>query len=238
MSSRAGVLGVALLASLLLLTVLFELRDVGPGEDEGGIVAIRHPPRAAPRAPAEEAEDRTDAWVRVALARPLFSRDRRPTPAEAKPDGGSAMATLPRLTGVIVGPFGRTAIFAAAGGGKPIALTKGQTLGPFTVEAIEPGGITVSGPDGERRVTLMPDAETRKTLAAEIPREPAQVPGLQTLPPGAPPGTLPMRGMLGVPDPPLTAPQRQNLLNLRPGLPMQRGQPVVPGLPPNQEGSN
>jgi hypothetical protein len=237
MSTRPAFLGLALLGSALAAVISLELQGTQPGEDDTGIVAIRHAPRTAPHAASEDPQDRTDAWVSVALARPLFSRDRRPTPVVAKSDSGPTLAALPRLTGIIVGPFGRTAIFAATEGGKPTAVREGQALGPYTIRSVGPGGVTVDGPEGEQHVALTGDADTRRQLAAEIP-QPVQPQVQPTLPPGVLPGTVQGRALPGAPGVPFGAQQRQNLLNLRPGLQFQRGQGAIPGVQPNQEGSN
>ena len=76
-------------------------------------VAVPPMPGRVPVAAAAPAGvGRVDGWVGTILARPLFSPSRRPaaTAAAAGPGG------LPRLAGVIVGPEGKTVIFAAAGG--------------------------------------------------------------------------------------------------------------------------
>lgn len=234
MSTRPAFLGLALLASLLAVAIVRELDGGQPTEDETGIVPIRHVPKAQPRVASEDPEDHTDAWLETALARPLFSRDRKPTPVEAKSGGGTTISSLPRLTGVVIGPFGRTAIFAGVDNGKPTAVAQGNTIGPYTVVAVEPGHVTVSGPGGEQEVSLSGDAATRQALAAEIPQPPPVVPVQQQQQPGVPPGTLPG----GVPGLPNGLVPRPNMLNLRPGGQFQRGMPPNFQAPkPNPEGS-
>jgi hypothetical protein len=220
MSTRPAFLGLALLASLLAAAISLEFDIGAPAEDATGIVPVRHLPKAQPRVASEDPEDHTDAWVATALARPLFSRDRKPTPVETKAGTGSALTSLPRLTGVVVGPFGRTAIFAGAENAKPIAVSLGKTLGPYTVEAIEPGRVTVNGPEGERTVTLAADPATRQTLLAEMPQAPP--PPQQAAAAGTLPGGVPGAATGLVP--------RPNLLNFRPGMQFQRGLP--PGVQP------
>lgn len=225
MSGRAAFLGLALLASALAALIAWELEGAQPAGDPTGIVAIRHPPKAQPRVASEDPEDHTDAWLATVLARPLFSRDRKPTPPDSKPSAAATLAALPRLTGVIVGPFGRTAIFAGADGGKAIVAGEGTAVGAYTVQSIRPGGVTVTGPQGARMVALSGDATTRSALAAEIPRPPPQ------LPPGlAQPGVPPINQF--------NAQLRQNMQNLRNGVPIQRLPPGIPGLQPSREGSN
>jgi len=235
MSSRATFLGLGFLASVLAAALALELDGIGePAEDETGIVPIHHVPKAQPRVASEDPEDHTDSWVATGLARPLFSRDRRPTPVLAKAGGGPAMVSLPRLTGIVVGPFGRTAIFAGTDGAKPIAVTEGNTLGAYTVQSIGSGVVTVTGPQGEQQVSLTGDAETRRALAAEIPQlpqpgRPPGLPGVAGQQAGMPPGTVP-----GLP----LGQQRHNLLNLRNGLQFQRPPPGIRSGNPNQEGSD
>jgi hypothetical protein len=59
-------------------------------------------------------------------------------------------AGLPRLAGVIVGPEGKTVIFAAAGGGAPILAHEGGQVGAYQVQSIGAGEVTVRGPEGVR----------------------------------------------------------------------------------------
>jgi len=230
-SGRAAFLGLALLASALAALIATELEGAQPAGDPTGIVAIRHPPKVQPRVASEDPEDHTDTWLATVLARPLFSRDRKPTPTEAKSSAATTLAALPRLTGVIVGPFGRTAIFAGTDGGKAIVAGEGTSVGPYTVRSIQPGAVTVTGPQGERMVALTGDAATRSALAAEIPR-----------PPPPPPPGLP--GLLGLAQPGVqpinqfNAQLRQNIQNLRNGVPIQRLPQNIPGLQPSREGSN
>ena len=228
MSRRPAFLGLALLACALGGVIVLELDAARPAVDETGIVPIRHAPRAQARAASEDPEDHTDQWVATALARPLFSRDRRPTPVAAASGGGPAQGGLPRLTGVVIGPFGRTAIFAGPDGGKPVAVSEGKTLGAYTVRAIAPGRVTVTGPEGERVVMPVADAATRSTLAPEAPPPPPAIP------PGLPPGTLPS-GL--TPGGQTTPQQRATLFNLRPGNPLARGG-AGQRNPATQEGSD
>ena len=86
--------------------------------------------------------------------RPLFSPDRRPAArsepvAAASADPVRKDNGLPRLTGVIVGPTGKWAIFAGADG-KSQKTAQGDSIGGFTVRTIAPGLVTLSGSDGIR----------------------------------------------------------------------------------------
>ena len=128
-------------AAALTATVAWEL-----GMFAGPQAAILAPPRPAAAGPlATPAADRVGAWVVTALARPLFSPTRRPSAI------GSAMSGdgVPRLTGIVVGPFARKAMFAPAHG-KSVVLGEGDRIESYTVTSIEPGQVRLSGVDGER----------------------------------------------------------------------------------------
>jgi hypothetical protein len=129
------------------------------------------PPPAAPAAsPASApAVDREREWVATVLARPLFSPDRRPSPeaaavATAGPNG------LPRLTGTLVAPFERSAIFAAAGR-DPIVVHEGARIDAYTVMSIEAGQVRLRGPEGTRILhpTFQPGAD--KTTGGSVPSQ-------------------------------------------------------------------
>jgi len=197
MSARRAFLGLAFLATVLAATIVLELDEgAPPAGSETGVVPIRRKAKVEPPATAQDHSDRTDNWLATALARPLFSRDRRPTDEE--PNTGTTFGSLPRLTGVVIGPFGQRAIFAATDGGRPTVLSVGKTLGEYTVEKIEPGGVTVSGPEGRHQVSFAADAKERHDMAAVMPPpSPAQV-QTQAQHPAPAPGQ-PSRGVGRVP---------------------------------------
>ncbi len=101
---------------------------------------------AAPRAHA----DNVQAWVGPILARPLLSPDRRPAAGmdDTAAAGGSG---LPRLTGILVGPFGRSAIFAS-NASKPIVLGEGGRIDAYTVQSIDAAEVQLDGPSGVQRL--------------------------------------------------------------------------------------
>jgi hypothetical protein len=115
--------------------------------------------------------DHTNDWVTTILARPLFSPDRRP-PAEASTGSGERLLGLPRLSGVLVGPFGRSAIFASDGG-KALVVGEGGRVADWTVRVIEAGSVDVIGPDGAR--TLRPSFENMPQAAVGRPPAPARI---------------------------------------------------------------
>lgn len=173
MSARPVFLGLAVLASLLAAVIAVEIENVGaPVRTETATVPIPEKPKAQTHAAASQApNDQAENWLTTTLARPLFSTDRRPTDVQS-----GTTPSLPRLAGIVIGPFGESAIFAASDGGKPTVLTVGKTLGEYTVEKIEPGVVTVSGPEGLHQVMLASDAKIRRDLVPEPRRSQVQVP--------------------------------------------------------------
>jgi len=162
-------------------------------------------PLPAPAAPASKpAADADDAGRRVAevLARPLFSPGRRPAAEAAGP--AAAAAVLPRMTGVIVTPTGRRAIFVN-GAGKPTVVTEGERIGAYAVQSIEAGRVTLAGPDGQRVVAPAFDPRPAPRAAGPAPGLPGYpgLPGLQGLAglPGldGPPPTPAVPGTAGFP---------------------------------------
>ena len=154
-----------LLAVGLAALIMRELEDA-PGAISPAPPPVR--PSAAPAVAAAPPEHGRD-WLAQSLARPLFNPDRRPAPvAAASADGGPADA-LPRLTGILVTPSGRRAIFA--GEDRPRVLQEGGVIGPYTVRSISNGTIELSGPDGPR---LLQPSFTEDDARGRVPsRRPA-----------------------------------------------------------------
>jgi len=160
-------------------------------------------PLPAPAAPASTpAADADEAGRRVAevLARPLFSPGRRPA-AQAAAAPPAAVAPLPRMTGVIVTPAGRRAIFAN-GAGKAVVVMEGGRIGAYAVQSIEAGRVTLAGPDGQRVVAPTFDPKPAARTTGPAPGLPG-LPGLQGLAglPGldGPPPVPAVPGMAGFP---------------------------------------
>ena len=128
--------------------------------------------------------------VATIVARPLFSPTRRPRQT-AKSEG----ATDPelsdvRLTGIVIEPDRRLAIFAVAGA-KPRTLSLGEALNGWKLDSISPEEVSLSGPGGTR--TLQPKIDTklvRQARPAAAPSQPAT---------GAPPGAPPTQTQAGAP---------------------------------------
>jgi hypothetical protein len=137
--------GAAVAVALGLVAVIAWEISVGPRTD----VTSPRPPAAPVASPAPApAVDREREWVATALARPLFSPDRRPASVAATVATGGPSGP-PRLTGTLVGPSERSAIFAAAGR-DPIVVHEGARIDGSTVTSIEPGQVRLQGPEGTR----------------------------------------------------------------------------------------
>lgn len=127
------------------------------------------PPPVAANPPSTKAmsADHSGEWVATILGRPLFSPDRRPSATALTVAG---LPGLPRLSGIMFGPFGRSAIFAPAGA-KPLVAQEGARIAGYTVKAIEATQVRLIGPSGN--VVLYPTfaaAPTSRVTKAPSPR--------------------------------------------------------------------
>jgi hypothetical protein len=96
--------------------------------------------------------------VNAILSRPLFSVGRRPEAGVTTSDE----AGLPRLTGLMVSPMGRVALFARSHAGNVQAIAEGGRIGPYVVESIQPTGVTVLGPRGQQVIRPSFPSERQK----------------------------------------------------------------------------
>jgi len=69
---------------------------------------------------------------------------------------------LPRLSGVLLSGGNRSVIFAAPDGGRPTVVAEGGQVAGYTVQSIEPGRVTLAGPDGTR--VLRPSFDPRAPI--------------------------------------------------------------------------
>ena len=138
-------------AALLLGAILWELQDAA-GPDRGTPSRRSAAVPVARAAPEAEPGDVLQGWVATALERPLFRTDRRPdkTSNNVAVKGDEPL----RLSGVLTGPFGNSAIFMSAADAKPVVMKEGMRVGDFVVRSIEPGGVVVEA--GGRVRTLKP----------------------------------------------------------------------------------
>jgi hypothetical protein len=177
---RAGTWGLGGLAILLAGTIAMQWQAPAPEP-----IAARgpaSPPHATFPGPGTADENLRAELVATALERPLFTASRRP-PAGAAVTAPAIPAALPRLAGVMIGPFGRRAIFAAPDGGKPLVVQAGDSVEDFRVQSIEDGMVTLQSAD--RTLRLRPSFATAaggpSTNLATTP----------DMPSGLPPGILP-----------------------------------------------
>jgi hypothetical protein len=145
-----------------------------PTTDQGQPAVQRNQRHSDPQQTAKD--------VATIVARPLFSPTRRP-----RETAKSAGATDPelsdvRLTGIVIEPDRRLAIFAVAGA-KPRTLSLGEALNGWKLDSISPEEVSLSGPSGTR--TLQPKIDTKLVRQARLPAAPAQPP------PAAAPGQAP-----------------------------------------------
>jgi len=75
-------------------------------------------------------------WAATTLERPLFRASRR-QPIVITGEHHVATPEEARLSGIMIGRFGRLAIFATAGGGKPLVLAEGGHVNESTIRRIE-----------------------------------------------------------------------------------------------------
>jgi hypothetical protein len=156
---------VAALLSATGLAALVALEVANAPKDTVGPL----PPRAVAISslPKSVASDHSGEWVSTILGRPLFSPDRRPS---STPAAVAGLPGLPRLSGIMVGPFGRSAIFAAEGA-KPIVAQEGARVAGYTIKAIEATQVRLIGPNGN--VVLYPTfaaAAASRVTKAPLPR--------------------------------------------------------------------
>src|SRR5580692_4319873 len=118
-----GRMRVMLLAGCVAFAGLILVELDSAGSDSPVLEPTLPPVETKPTAPQAQ-EPRVDDLVATALAGPLFSPTRRPP--ETAPSG-NADPGLPdvRLTGIVIEPDRRIAIFAVAGA-KPLVLAEGE----------------------------------------------------------------------------------------------------------------
>lgn len=111
------------------------------------------------------------------LARPLFSPDRRPARSSLAPSANADQVMLPRLSGVIVSGAHHLAIFAGSKDGKPIVVVAGQTVGDWSVKAIESDGVVLTDADGSQKLhpAFGPTATETARPPVAPPPDPASV---------------------------------------------------------------
>ena len=118
--------------------------------------------------------DHLRSGVATLLARPPFSPDRRPAEQAGAQSAGAP--GLPRLTGIIVGPFGRRAIFDGHGR-ESIVVDEGGRVDAYTVQSIDMAQVEMLGPNGMQRVRPAFDNATQEVVAPGPARRTGQAAG-------------------------------------------------------------
>jgi hypothetical protein len=149
-----------------------------------------------------------DELVATALARPLFSSTRRPPQNAAAGGASDGDFTDKRLTGIVITPGQRIAIFAVTGD-KPLKVSEGEDVSGWRVDNITLREVSLSGPGGTK--VLQPKLDPNLVPPAPQPAL-ANVPGRPGFPPpGRAPGPLPAAAA---------------------GQPNRAVPPNIPGVPP------
>ncbi|MBV8573651.1 MAG: hypothetical protein JOZ58_01240 [Acetobacteraceae bacterium] len=159
-----------------------EYRSFDAKQDTLPEVALAQPTTASAIAPSHS-ESHVEQWVATILARPVFSPLRRP-PASAGAKGNGP-PELGRLTGVLIANSEKRAIFASENG-KPVVAEEGARIGAYEVRSIEPGQVTVLGPEGIRVLEPVYDPKARQAARPAGPMQLAPTPAQPAAPPRPP----------------------------------------------------
>jgi len=151
---------IALLAGCAAFAGLIAAEIIAADRADGGATINRARVEAA--VPPQKQSPARGELIATALSQPLFSPSRRPTDNIAAPV--SDLSGL-RLTGIVIKPDRRIAIFTSADG-KTIERAEGETFDAWLLERISPLEVSLSGPTGMQ--TLVPKADPN--LAQSKPR--------------------------------------------------------------------
>ena len=167
--------GCALFGSVILV----ELTSEDGGASASTPVAVR----AEPAPPPQAQGPRIDDLLATILGRPLFSPTRQPA-GRATPEQPMDLDLAEvRLTGIVMEPDRRIAIFAVPGA-KPMVRSEGETMKDWRLDTITLQEVVLSGPGGTR--TLQPKTDASLVRRAPAPPPAAARPGPNT--PAAQPG--------------------------------------------------
>lgn len=170
-TGRVAGFALGLTAAGLMGIIALSLGSLAGADELDGAMPSRPIPTLA-SAPALNKKNNGFVDITKVLARPLFSSSRRP--ADVASPIANLPKSMPRLTGVVVSPAGRFALFANADGDRPLVLSEGDHFGAAVIEAIAAGEVTVRGPDGAfvLRSTFNGDAAPAKLLMPTAPKKP------------------------------------------------------------------
>jgi hypothetical protein len=145
-------IGLRLLAGVFVLlaaVVVGEVADRPTGEIGSPVASTQQTPVAS----AVPVANRSEAWAAILLTRPLFAPNRRPAPEAASPVAHET--ALPRLSGIVLSPSLRLAIFEGDHATRAIVVADGGVINGWTVTTIIADAVTLAR-DGNQSVTLRP----------------------------------------------------------------------------------
>ena len=103
------------------------------------------------------------------IAEPQLGPPQRPPEAASSDNAGESRLPDVRLTGIVIEPDRRIAIFAV-NGTKSVALSEGETLNDWRIDSISPQQVSLSGPGGTMTLKPKPDADLiRRAPPAAVP---------------------------------------------------------------------
>lgn len=150
------------------------------------------PDAAAPEtAGAQQDGESPSDFATAVLARPLFRPDRHPFPTNDQDALAATPVDLPRLTGILLSSDIKRAIFAPEGSDRLIVVAEGESVGDWRVQEIVADSVTMTGPDGTRR--LRPKFAANQTPATPGGAD-AAAPDPAPQAPASPLPQLPKRG--------------------------------------------
>ena len=136
-----------LVAVALAALIAIELFVPAGGDTETAAPQTAQTAEATPPADTQSPAE----YAGTILARPLFRADRHPYVTNDQ-DVSTAPIDLPRLAGILLASDLKRAIFAPDGSDKPIVVSEGESVGSWRVQEIAPDSVTMTGPDGTRRI--------------------------------------------------------------------------------------
>jgi hypothetical protein len=169
-----------------------------------------------------DAERDIAGWAATITARPLFNIGRRP-PKTAAHKNVVASSDLPRLSGIMITPAGRRAIFSPDSG-KPLVLAEGAVLEDGTIRRIAADSVTIQSAKGD--LVLRPSFDRNHQSGGPIIGGAAFPPNAAAFNPAFPnPAFAP-----GLPQMPQPAPDQPDEANNAEGAPAQPiPRPPFPG---------
>jgi hypothetical protein len=111
------------------------------------------------------------------LARPLFSPTRRPPEAAGTDNSGTPLSDL-RLTGILITPDQRLAIFSPAGG-KPLVRSEGDMVSDWRIDSIASQSVSLTGPTGATTLEPKADPNLVRATGAQQAMAPPPQPAVQ-----------------------------------------------------------